>query len=398
MTAGFSPVQRRWFWGLLAAGTVGRLIVGFTSVGVDYDIDSYRLMDQALRDAPLDAYDVMRWPYPPGFLPWTLIAGELSRETGIAFHGLIKLPAIAADAALAMVVAASLGARGARAGTRLGAVALIALGPSFWLISARHGHFDALAILPAVLAVDVWAAGGAGRARRSGLLTGVGGALKTVPLFTVFALLPTARSRREAATVILTALAVPLALLVPFLVANFDGTVEALHTNRGVPGFGGPSLAAQPDLIEIWIRGADVAVGSTVRTLTDLQNAIVGIAVLAVGGLLWWRRTEPYTAAAAVWVTVVAVNPNFAFQYVVWVLPFLLLAGWVPMVAVLEALLLVPGLILYRVIDVGDADLGLVYAPIAIAAWLAFVVCWIWLLARVWNSSPSPAPALSGGR
>src|SRR5207248_4644933 len=121
-------------------------------------------------------------------------------------------------------------------------------------ISAFHGQIDSVAILPAVAALSLWdrrpADGAAPIA--CGLLLGIGGALKTVPLLVLFALLPSARSRWEGAKLTGAALVLPVLSLVPFAASDFSATFKALRY-RGLPGIGGLSLVVQPRLARAWI-------------------------------------------------------------------------------------------------------------------------------------------------
>ncbi len=169
--------------------------------------------------------------------PWILAADALAGVRG-QFHGWVQLPQIVAGAAIAWLVQDHLGRRGAGERIRLVAVALVALGPSFWIISGYHGQIDALAILFAVAALWFWERSEPGlrRAIVAGVLIGIGASFKTVPGLLLFALLPSVRSVREGAALVVPALAVPLIALVPWLVADFEQTVKSLRTHRALPG------------------------------------------------------------------------------------------------------------------------------------------------------------------
>jgi hypothetical protein len=273
--------------------------------------------------------------------------------------------------------------------------ALVALGPSFAVISGYHGQIDSVAILPAVAGAVVWAGGGPRRAPVAGALIGLGAAIKTVPMFAALALLGSARGRREGAVLVATAVAVPVAAVLPWLAIDPRGTAAALTANHGVPGFAGVSALLQPELTRYWsaLDAPPPEVASALLALTDVQNVLVGLAVLAVAALCVRRRTEPMEALAAVWLTVLAVNPNFAYQYVVWALPFLLLAGRLREAAAIQALLLAPAVLLYSHADKG----GWVYWALAELAWLGIVALWAAALLRVtgWRGRPLAGPSTS---
>lgn len=251
---------RRILWALLAGGTAVRLVLAFAFYGVGFDIDSLRLAADLLADSPLDLYaqanstEIARWPYPPGFFGLLLAADGLAASAGLPFHGVVQVPAIAADAGIAWLVQDFVGRRGASERDRLVAAGLVALGPAMFLVSGFHGQIDSVAILPAVAAVWIWERrpDWRGRALAAGLLIGVGANVKTVPLVVVFALLPWCRGPREAVTLAAAAAVVPLAALAPWLTAHPDATAEALRYT-GAPGVGGLGLLVQPNLIEFWL-------------------------------------------------------------------------------------------------------------------------------------------------
>jgi hypothetical protein len=242
----------------LVAGTVLRLFLAFRYIGIVYDAESYRLVFEALRHDPLHMYSAVNinsrppvnipsWPYPPAYLPWVLIAHHLSIAVGGNFMGWIKVPLVAADGAIAFVVQDHLRRLGASAAQRVLSVAFIALGPAFFGVSGFQGHMDALATLPVVVAVCVWARSNHHRPLLAGVLVGVGAAIKTVPIFMLLALLPTARSWRERLLLVIPAVAIPVLMILPFLVADPNGVMTLSHY-QSLPGFGGLSLLIQPDL------------------------------------------------------------------------------------------------------------------------------------------------------
>jgi hypothetical protein len=388
-------------WGLICAGLAIRLGLAYWGEGVDFDLRSYEIVLDALRQDPLDLYATVndaradRWPYPPGYFAWILAAGELPG----GFRNLAQLPPILADAAIALLVQEFLRRRGVGYGARLGSVALVALGPSFMAVSGYHGHIDSLAILPAVAALLVWESGGGHRALWAGLLIGVGASIKTVPGLVVLALLPTVRSPREAATLVGAAVAVPLALLAPFLAATPGDTVDAF-TYRGLPGHGGISLVVQPGLAELWVKETPVALNGVNEWLFDHGWLVTVPALGALGVLLAATRLDAPDATVLLWLVVYVFGINFLLQYLPWGLPFFLMAGHLWRVAQLQAALLVPTVISYSRPWESDAVLW-VYVPVMVAVWAAFAVALVVLARRAAAGSgragatraPASAPA-----
>ena len=78
--------------------------------------------------------------------------------------------------------------------------------------------------------------------------------------------------------------------------------------------------------------------------LTGVQQLLVFGAVAAVGLLLWIRRIEPVRGAALIWLAIFVANPNFAWHYLIWGLPFFLMSGFVRETLIFS-LLAVPALV-----------------------------------------------------
>ena len=336
---------RRILLALVAGGVLIRLVPAFATVGIQYDIDSFQMAaDRLQQGGPLHLYgDLMtpyvRWPYPTGYFPMLLLADWVATWSGLPFHGLLHLPPIGADVGLAWVVQTYLGRRGAVERTRLAAASLVLFGPSFLVLSGYEAQIDSVAILPAAAGLLVWDRLPVGRrAVAAGVLIGLGGAIKTVPLLMVLALLPRVRGRREGLALVTGAAAVPLCLLAPWLLADPGGTSDALRYT-GVNGIGGLSLAAQPGYAEAWLvteRFPDAT--ALTQTVYDLRLGVAVLGLAGIGAFLLRTRPEPATAAMLVWLTVFATAVSFGPRYVVWVLPFALMAGRLREVAVAQAI------------------------------------------------------------
>lgn len=391
--------RSRALWALIAIGTAVRLVVAFATYGQPFDMDSFGLVRDALNADPLRLYsasidhlgssEILRWPYPPAFFTWISASGALADATGIAFHGLIQIPAILADAAIAILVYAYLGLRAAPERTRLGAAALVAIGPSFAVVSGYHGQIDSLAILPALLALVVWERGPPGsRAVSAGLLIGLGAAIKTVPLLALIALLPSSRSVLEGAKLTVAAVALPLLLLSPFAVADPSG-VATLADYSGAPGVGGLSLLLQPDLAADWLTGVPPQLDAASRTLYDLGGKFSLGVIAALAIFLVRFRPAPLRAATLMWLAIYAFSPNLFVHYAVWGLPFFLLAGYVWQVAAVEALLLVPTALVYLG-PWSNREVAIAYVPFVLAAWAAALLSFAALARETIRAAPPP--------
>jgi hypothetical protein len=96
----------------------------------------------------------------------------------------------------------------------------------------------------------------------------------------------------------------------------------------------------------------------------------------------------PATAAAAVFLTVQAANPNLSHQYLVWAVLPALAAGLVRQVAVISAAFALPLRVLYLRPDNALASAGVYRVP-AVTAWAALVVVTVQVLpfARRWAAT-----------
>ena len=376
---GLSLRGRRALWLMIGAGLLARLIVAAVTNANTDDLHSFDFVRTALREDPLHLYqDVpdLRWPYPPGYFPFVAACAAVDSAIGIDFRHLLRLGPVAADVGIAALVQHLLGMRGASERTRLGAAGLVLFGPVFLGVSAYQGQLDPVAILPAVAAVVLWQRDGGRRALYAGLLIGLGGSMKTVPLLMVLALAPSARSLRELATLATAAAAVPLAMLAPFLLVDAGSVIDHLRY-RGFPGLGGLSLVATPQFPLFWQADHLPPTGEQTIFLLDHGDLIAAAGLLAATAVLARFRPDPLGAAAILWLAVWVFGVNFFVQYLVWGLPFLLARGQLRAVAAIQ-LLAGPAVLLLYLQRSEEWLLWSVYTVPMIALWVLLAV----LLAR----------------
>jgi hypothetical protein len=382
---------RRALWSLIAVGILARVALALTTFGQPFDVDSFYIVRAALTDHGLEFYGYVnepslggfRWPYPPAFLPWLPISDRLAGLTGIDYHDLVQLPAIAADAAIAWLVQRFLAGRGVAERTRLLAVAAVMFGPAFVAISGYHTQIDSVAILPAVAAVVVWVERPEARRRWlwAGLLVGLAAALKTTPILVLLALVPSARSLREAAATAATACAVPGLALAPFFFVD-PGDVLRLADYQGAPGAGGLTMVLDPSLLQFWLtdtysdRPSPLDPNGLVQLIADGTGPITVAVFAAIGLFLARFRVDPVRGAMLIWLGLYAAGTAFFFQYLVWGLPFFLLAGRVREAIALQLAVLIPIVLLYA----GPRDSAAAetaYYAIMTAVWLACAAAFV---------------------
>ena len=375
---------------IIAAGAAIRLVLAFALFGHG-DILAFQVAYQYLDANGLDFYAVNLeqpfgggyvWPYPPAALAWVFAAGRFAAASGLAFDAVVQLLPILADVGIAIAIYVWLGWRGASERLRLAGLALVMLGTSFIAISGYHGQIDSAAILFGVLGVMAWErAGPANRALIAGALIGVGATIKWIPLLLVLALLPSVRSWTEAAKLMIAAAIIPLVVLAPFFAAQPEA-VSLLPSYSAFPGLG---LVLQPELAQSWATIDFIGLSNLsdpVIFLNDNAGRITIAVLLVLGAFMLRYRPAPIDAAVLVWLAIYAFSPNFFLQYMVWGLPFFIMAGYLWQTAVLQAVLLAPTVIFYLA-PWPNGDVGIPYAVIMIGLWAFWVGALAVLLARV---------------
>lgn len=382
-----SDLRDKRLWVLIAIGLAIRVALAFAFRGTNHLFVEYLA---ASRVRSWDWHAVYEgfvpWTYPPLFLGWLAGASWLSDASGLSFHSLAKLGPTLADVGLALAVYAYVGWRGAQERTRLIAVALVILGPTFIATSGYHGQIDSVAILPAVLGLMIWErrSDKPTRALEAGLLIGLGGAVKTVPLLMVLPLLISAKSWREGAKLVGAAVVIPALVLGPLWASGID--LHQVTGYTGVPGWGGLSLALDPGLA--W---HDVTTGPVLASPSELTRHVHSAArwitlgtLVAYTAFVYRYRPALIDAAVLLWLVTFAFSPNFFLTYLVWGLPFFIMAGYVAEVAILQAFLIVPTVAYYLSLwPARSTAVGIAYVPFMFILWLALVAAAIYVAAQI---------------
>lgn len=408
--------MRRLLWVLLV-GTLLRVALAFNTYGFEFDMDSLVLLREQLdRDVwgaygalnvplNLESFDTQyRWPYPPGFMPWAAISGAAA-DLGFAYDGVVQLPAIAADALLALISFDFLRRRGRSPQECLLGGAVIALAPPLLITSGYHGQIDSLAFLPAAFAVWLWDRadlwedrGELSRPLAIGALIGLGASIKFVPLILLAAFFPfVARNPRQAAALIVPAIGIPLLMFAPFLAADAEGVRRAIGYS-GSPGAGGLSMLLQPGIVEYRLGDAlgSVRFNGPSSFFYDFGGVMALLALAGTSLLLLLKRPEPVLGALLLIVTMYVFAPNNYLHYVVWCLPFLVMAGWTRLAALIAAWMLIPSAIAYWAADPDLAPLYILSMAILYAGWIALGVMLLRTIRPRGASAPS-APASRSG-
>ena len=116
---------------------------------------------------------------------------------------------------------------------------------------------------------------------------------------------------------------------------------------------------------------AHAAVGGLTKTVYDEARWITGVALTAATVVLIRHRPPPVLGAILVWLTVWSFGVTFFLQYIVWGLPFLIMAGYLWQVAILQAALLPPAIITYAT-GVRAWQVWVFYTAPMIVLWVAW--------------------------
>jgi hypothetical protein len=385
-----AAVPRRALWIIAGVGLTVRLILAFAWFG-NGDLLTFEVVAERTEEGPLHSYGGnvggVLYPYPPGYLLWLVAALELANSTALPFHGIVQLLPILADIAIAFAVYRYLGWRGASEPLRLAGFALVMLGPAFIAISGYHGQLDAVAILPGILALMVWERRPPSRrALESGLLLGIGAAIKTVPGLLMLPLLLTARSVKEGAQLVAAAAGVALIVCLPFLLAEPEGYRKVL-SYTGVPGRGGLSVVLDPVFAADRRLSPGLAVLGVPNEFADWISHVGGpitlIVLAALAAFLIRYRPSPIDSTVLLWLAVFAFSPNFLLQYLVWALPFFIMAGYLRETAVLQIALVPTLVITYLSASAMTEFLAGAYVAMMICLWIFWLVALVTVVRRV---------------
>ncbi|MBA3384303.1 MAG: DUF2029 domain-containing protein [Actinobacteria bacterium] len=330
MTARTPDLARTALAVLLFLVAWGVLHVGFYAREQIVDTPVYESYGQAMEEGQVPYRD-FAIEYPPGALPVFLVPALADSDFRTVFEWLMAL------CGCGVVVAVALAGR--RLGLGFGTLAFVALSP-LAIGSVILTRFD---LWPAMLASFALAALVHDRMRLGHLLLGASIAAKLYPAV----LLPLAvayvwrrRGRREGIVCAALAVGVPLAAYLPFAVLAPEGVVRSVGRQLSRPlqieSLGSALLLAAHDLF-----GAGVEVGSSqgsqnlVGLPADVLAVALSVAQLAVLAWLWLRfarsRETPSPAtlvvyAAAALTAFVALGKVLSPQFLIWLVPVVVLA------------------------------------------------------------------------
>ncbi len=302
------------------------------STGAGWDIDAFKLQAATVFEHQ-NIYRIYqlkdRYPYPPVWV-WIIAAmRQLAWTLHIPFDQAAKLPALVGDVGICLLM---FGYLCQRLGTCWAAVipaALYAINPLAILISAGHGQFDALVIMFLLLALYLRGPQADRHPAKSALALGIGIALKGFPVLALPYLALTAPRGHRVRTVVYAFIPLVVAMLVYTAVFGVSkGIVTHVIGYQSTYDFGWAGLHSahiSSIVLQPWI-------------LRALELLLIVFAA-AVPAALFGAR--PAAAMSIIFLALYATTPTMSVQYLIWVVPFLLLA--LPVGAVLFSIVAVVG-------------------------------------------------------
>jgi hypothetical protein len=188
------------------------------------------------------------------------------------------------------------------------------------------------------------------------------------------------------------AVGVLAATMAPFVAVTPHEALR-VFTYHGVPGFGGISLLVQPDFPQRILAGLPTDASSALLFMRDHGHQVAllpALVVLAV--VLWRRREDPVRASVLLWLTVWVFGANFFLQYLVWGLPFLLVAGYLRAVWAVQIGLLLALLLVYNAPVPEGWALGGYTVPVVLG-WIAALGGLIVIARRSTRAGPAARPS-----
>jgi hypothetical protein len=310
------PILRLPVW-ILLLGVLGLHVSFGWTAAEDADIRNYGFVaDILLRGGQLYRDTPGLYPYPPLWAGIEVAARVGAAQMGLPFAFLMTLPGTVADVAIVGVLAAWAGRP---------AAVLYGVLPLPLLVASFHGQFDAVPILFTLLACASLARG---HACLAALHLAVGIALKGFPVLVLPLALMRISSWRGRIIFAAVALLPTVVLLLPFLLAAPADVVGQLFEYSGALDHG-PAM-----LLRSIVPHLPIKLGPNWTTWFLLGTKVVFLAVYSSLLLRRYYNCEPRTLhnlvadAAAVIAAFYVCYGGISSQYLLWLLPFLLIIQW----------------------------------------------------------------------
>jgi hypothetical protein len=305
--------------GILAVACITRLALALIARDI-IDVHNYeRVADTVLSGGLLSLYVKTAgiYPYPPLWVWFEVLARLLSSTGVISFSLAIRLPIIVADVGIVYLIWHWWFQQSIHIAARLSL--LYAINPVSLLITCWHGQFDAIPTFFAVLAVYYLV-------KRNNMLASAFALSLAVAFksFHVLLLLPIIlhleSKQKRIAYIAITIVPVVMALL-PFLLYSPEAVFRELFGYRGAALLG---VMVPIRTVYVPLAGASFPVDWTVGIISISRFLFLMI----YGAIAWWMRKRGIAlirVIICVFALFYAIYAGISPQYLVWIVPFLLL-------------------------------------------------------------------------
>lgn len=337
-------------------------------------------------DGPLDG---LLHPYPPFHMYLFMAASWIADRTEVTFFTLVRLPNVAADAGIAVLIAHARLRDGGRQPAAVGDSLLYALCPLPIMVGTYHGQFDSTSVF---LALAAWyvlhtATPGDRRALLSAALIAMATLDKPWALMLFPVLLLRSGDIRGQATYAATYAAVIAAGLGLYVAVFSSSPAEIVGTLRDYrsPFPNSAGLMLVLDELSGWTYVAERALDWNTRHYQWLMLAAVAVTIVVTVG------EDAINAIVAVIAAIFATTTDGAMYHAVWIVPFAIVAGmrwWL-----LAFLAPTMGVYFTTSFVVGVVGPSPDWLPLrdwfvenrtgfAVSSWAVVTAWWLWLLTR----------------
>ncbi len=381
--------QRPLLWLLLIALFVRLLPMLLLPVGARYDIESFRLVAEALLHGT-DIYTSEafgRHPYLPMQMYIIGAAWWAALSSQIPFPIWIKTVPMLADVGLTALIFMVYRRRGQVGTTAVTFALLYALNPISLLTSAYHGQFDSITLLLLGLSWATWHFGR--QINKSAFLLGLSVLNKTWPIvFLPIVLIRLDDNRKRLKYILITFSIIVIFIAVYLLIfkASLIPMLQWAFLHTGVANYWG--VSAILDVTGKWLPG--------LTPIADFYFQQRRIWLLLMGMLLlWWtRKQSALDALLTIILGEFAITVGLGIQWLLWVVPFALLAGerrwllWYSLTALILLFAQLYGIHLYPwAYTFWEKEFGTILIKMAsLPAWLTVI---IWLITRMKSANIS---------
>ena len=310
------------FISLLILAVAIRLIISWSWVEVADTANYRRVAETLAQGGQLYRDTAGLYPYPPPWAGVEIGALWLSQHTEVPFLVWVELLPILADVGIACLIYRTTSALSTPS---VWLAATYALNPLSIIVTSMHGQFDALMIFFLMLSYYLFEVKHQHYLAAASLMVAV--AAKSIPIIMLplfLARLSSTRSKIVFASITMVPVAI---MLLPFLVTDSSSVVRELFGYRGFADHGWLAAAVQSFLL--WVGHLPTNLVNFSLGLSPVAFVLFYFLYLALERSRLARGLESSLAFSitTVFLGFYVFYPGLSTQYLVWVLPFMILSA-----------------------------------------------------------------------